>query len=839
VKSSRLSYLLIVGALGCIEASFAQNTNVEVRTVLDLTEQKFGVTFTYMDQTIDSLVVSTPDSTFTLQQILNFLEEETKLNFIALKNGYISVRLLKEPDRVCGYLLDKESELPISDVLITSGEHATTTDSLGYFELTKGIGLTEIIIRHVNYETVSIKLDQGKSACSTYYLTSNTIRLEEIIVQNYVTRGIDKKTDGSINIDVQNTDILPGLTEPDVLYSIQILPGILSSDETVTDINIRGGSHDQNLVIWDGVRMYQTGHFFGLISAMNSHIIHKATLIKNGTSAAYGEGVSGTIMTETRDRKAIDTSIEAGSSLINSDILVETPFGKKSSLLVASRQSLNGLLVTPTFNQYFDRAFRGTDVINDPMTSSVVNSDERFRFYDVAAKLHHDFSDSDHLKLGFLAAENSIQYQESAPIDGRQVKKISRLDQHSLMGYLTYERLWNDRFKTILFGSSSNFSQESVNYNVLTDQKHELDNEVLETALKVDGIYYINDKVDLTAGVQYQETGIRNFRQVNKPSFRSLEKNVLRTSSLFLEANSEPVLGSHLRLGLRANYFHQFDRLRIEPRLSFSQELGSHLSMELSAELKSQTTIQAIDFQTDFLGVENRKWELVNEEDIPLITSSQASIGFNYQKKNLLMSLEGFSKNIDGIITSSQGFLNQFQFVRSSGSSTSQGVELLVNPKFGFLDTWLTYSYLNSQYTVPQLIPQKFRNNFDITHSLSLGVSYLLNKLELSSGANFRTGIPFTNSLGYDQNREEIIYGPPNSLTLDNYFRLDFSVKYHFTISNKLQSDVGLAIWNLTNRDNVINSFYQYENEEVQRVNRTALGITPNLSLRIYYSPGK
>jgi len=96
-------------------------------------------------------------------------------------------------------------------------------------------------------------------------------KLEEVVITNYLTSGISKNIDNTITIKPEKFGILPGLIEPDVLQTIQALPGILSADETVSNINVRGGTHDQNLILWNGIKMYQSGHFFGLISAFNPY----------------------------------------------------------------------------------------------------------------------------------------------------------------------------------------------------------------------------------------------------------------------------------------------------------------------------------------------------------------------------------------------------------------------------------------------------------------------------------------------------------------------------------------------------------------------------------------
>ena len=119
--------------------------------------------------------------------------------------------------------------------------------------------------------------------------------LEEVLITNYLTKGISLSNNGTVVIEQQEFGILPGLIEPDILQSIQSLPGIASINETVSNLNVRGGTHDQNLILWDGIKMYQSGHFFGLISAFNPYLTNNVEVIKNGSSAAYGDGVSSII----------------------------------------------------------------------------------------------------------------------------------------------------------------------------------------------------------------------------------------------------------------------------------------------------------------------------------------------------------------------------------------------------------------------------------------------------------------------------------------------------------------------------------------------------------------
>ncbi|MEQ9219516.1 MAG: TonB-dependent receptor [Cyclobacteriaceae bacterium] len=807
-----------------------------VRSILDRLERQYAVNFTYMDQTIDSLSVSPPDEKLNLKQSLFYLENAGGLQFVFLDDDYISVRSGAGSSALCGYLIDSESGDPIPEALVYVGENFTTTDQNGYFTINNTNPSETVLVSHVSYEKAVLSFTESMEECTEFYLKSTINTLSEIVIQSYITRGINKKSGGEIEVDVQHTNILPGLTEPDVFFLLQNLPGIQSINETVSDINIRGGSNDQNLVLWDGMRLYQTSHFFGLISAINPYTIHKSSLIKNGTSAELGEGVSGTIQVETSDEQAEKISFQAGSNLINADQLLKIPFDK-TSLTIASRQSLSGLVLTPTYKQYFERAFRHSEVINNQVSSQVVNSNEQFDFYDLSINAIHDFSTTTKLKTGFLILDNTINYEESAVVNSKITSRVSGLNQGSYAGYLTFNHRWNDRLKTQIFGSISNYEQKSINFDVLTNQEHVLENEVLETSLKAVSHYYVTENWDLSSGIQWVETGIRNYRDINTPEFRSLSKEVMRTTSLFVENNINPFTNTELTLGLRTSYFDKIALFRVEPRISVLVKLGESMAAEFLAESKSQTTVQTVDFQTDFLGIEKRKWELINGENIPLITSNQASIGINYNKKFILLSLEGYYKEVNGIITSSQGFLNQYQFVRSAGSYSSSGIEMLINPRLGKLDGWITYTFLNSDYTFPELATPEFRNNFDISHAITAGMSYSLQDFEFSSGINYRSGLPYTGQSGLDQNGERILFDSPNNLILDPYFRLDLSAKYSFNITDKIKGKCGLAIWNLTNKDNTVNGYYQLQDGDLEWVSQLALGITPNVNFRIIYNP--
>jgi hypothetical protein len=252
--------------------------------------------------------------------------------------------------------------------------------------------------------------------------------------------------------------------------------------------------------------------------------------------------------------------------------------------------------------------------------------------------------------------------------------------------------------------------------------------------------------------------------------------------------------------------------------------------------MKNQTTAQVIDNQNDFLGVEKRRWVLSDNDSIPVIRSRQASFGIHYQRKSLLISLEGYYKQVEGIISSSQGFQNQFQFIRVSGNYDTYGLDFLVNQKFVNFSTWLSYSYARNNYEFVDFDPSEFPNNLDIRHAITLGTSYQTGHFQLSAGVNWHTGIPYTQPSPENPviNRR-INYDSPNASRLEDYLRVDLSAKYWFPLSpGKTRATVGASVWNISNHQNVINIYHRINDRgKVEPVERYSLGITPNFMFRI------
>ena len=254
------------------------------------------------------------------------------------------------------------------------------TDEQGFFELSDIPASDSILIQRLGYQPQIVQVNALRlQGCKEIYLAERVSLLQQVVVTNFLTQGINLKPGGIFSIEAEEFGMLPGLVEPDLLHSVQSLPGIQSFNETISNINIRGGTHDQNLILWNDIRMYQTGHFFGLISVFNPYLSHQVDITKNGTNATYGRGVSGTIDISSDNDIAQDFSSTAGINMLNGDLLLKIPVSKQSSIQLSGRHSLSSLWQTPTYDAYFMRAFRDSDLFN-PSANTII-TDDQFSFY--------------------------------------------------------------------------------------------------------------------------------------------------------------------------------------------------------------------------------------------------------------------------------------------------------------------------------------------------------------------------------------------------------------------------------------------------------------------------
>ncbi|MBT8320486.1 MAG: TonB-dependent receptor, partial [Eudoraea sp.] len=359
-----LCILLFLALLHRVHSQEVTGAYLPLITYIEELENQFQIKFSFVDEDLRSIQLVRPEAK-DLPGILEEIHRQTQLTIKQLNDRYYTVFKSSTVD-ICGKVLDNfmTLEIPGASVEVLGSSLALVTDGQGEFTFSNVPREAVIRIRHLGYKVKYITAEELLiKPCTPIPLGLSYQQLEEVVVSQFLTTGIKRQDDGSITIAQEEFGILPGLIEPDVLQTIQALPGIKSIDERVSDINIRGGTNDQNLILWDGIKMYQSGHFFGLISAFNPYLTERINIIKNGTSAQYGEGVSGIISMESRNSLNQDAFGGAGFNLISGDAYAQIPLANNLAVQFSARRSVTDFLNTPTYSQFFDRAFQDSEVI--------------------------------------------------------------------------------------------------------------------------------------------------------------------------------------------------------------------------------------------------------------------------------------------------------------------------------------------------------------------------------------------------------------------------------------------------------------------------------------------
>lgn len=669
------------------------------------------------------------------------------------------------------------------------------------------------------------------------------IILQETVIEKYLARGISKTVEGNLVIKPKKFGILPGLTEADVLQTMQQVPGIYSADETVSNINVRSGTHDQNLFLWNGIRMFQTGHFFGLISAFNPSLSQKITISKNGTSAFYGESVSSVIDISSFPDYIENTASSISSNLIGAQFNSKIKISDNSSFQVSGRRSFTDWANSPTYQKYYDRVFQNTIVTNiENNEVSGYHTDEKFYFYDFTAQYQHKISPRTEATAAFIGINNSLDLDQKMTSAGTLRIRNSNLSQQNFGGSVSLKTNWNDSNFTKISGYLSYYNLNSRHEAVENNQTLVQQNTVTDMGFRLENRHALN-QIILNTGYQYNEIGVRNFENIDNPGFSRSIKEVLRSHSLLSEAEMNYLDGNlFIKPGLRFNYIEELEKYIFEPRLQFNYKLNQEISIEVLGELKSQTASQVIDQQQDFLGLEKRRWILANDRSIPIQKSRQVSIGFTYNTSEWLISLDNFYKKVTGITTPGQAFQNQLEFIKINGDYAAVGSELLIQRNFDRFYSWISYNLTSSEYDFGTLIPSQFANNFQIIHSINWAGIYDWNNLKVALGTNWHSGrpetTPSTNLLDFSNPaKPEIRYNFPNNKNLSDYFQVNFSASYCWNWSPKTQLELGISVLNVLNKKNTINRYYRVNtnNTTVESVNTYSLERTPNVAVKFHF----
>lgn len=811
-----------------------------LKSILEQMAEKHQVKFSYIEDELAVYQLLPPEASLPLDAKLSYIEKHTRLRFRSAAKNYYTIFNDRRMDKpLCGFLIDSQSNTPIENAAVTIPALGVTTasDSRGYFELPV-LAPNVITIRHMGYEPKQLSPQElYVSDCPKITMSIIVQELPEIHTQRYLATGITRNDFGEVTVKPARFGILPGLTEPDVLQTMQQLPGVNSIDETISNINVRGGTHDQNLFVYNGIRMFQTGHFFGLISAFNPMLATHIKIFRNGSSAFLGESVSSAVDISSHTRIADSCYNAVSVDMINANFFSKIRLSDNATLQAAGRRTFTDRVKTPTFKAYEDRVFQHNVVtgLTDGKTVGIESAKD-FYFYDFSLQYHQRLGRHELIVDG-IGLENRVDFEQRTTSSVKE----SFASQRNFGASLNWKSHWNARHTSELQGYFSWYKLGAENQ--AGDQNVQQQNRVLNKGFRVRHAFIASEKIKIETGYQLDETSIKNTDEVDNPPFFRESTAVSRSHAVIAEgvyhSKNEK---TQLQVGLRSNYFEKFSWFRFEPRLAFNQALTQRWKLDLLAELKSQTLSQIIDLQQDFLGIEKRRWVLANEQDIPVQKSRQASFGLTYLHNGWLLSVDNFYKEISGISSQSQGFQNQFEFTPATGRYDVIGTEVLLQKSFARFYTWVSYAWNQNQYHFESLNPAEFPNNATITHSIAWAGIYEWQQLRFALGAKWHSGRLFTAPSGFvaDQDNpanSSITYLAPNAERLGDYFQLNCSASHQWDFKKNTSLFTSISLLNILDRQNIINRYYRVNTlqNSVENVDTYSLGFTPNLCVKVIF----
>jgi hypothetical protein len=677
----------------------------------------------------------------------------------------------------------------------------------------------------------------GQRYIIVYKLKNNTNieKLDRILITSYLTKGISKNKNGSYQLIPSSLGGLPGLTEPDVLESIQLLPGVVSPNETASGFLVRGGKMDQNRLVWDGINMYHKGHLFGMISPFNPNATKNITFINKGTHPRYGERASSVISMTTTTKIENKFNAQLGFNGINGDAYIEVPIIKDKLAIQASvRSSYTNTYQSYTFEKLADKVFESTKIKNGD------NPNNSFDFLDYNIKLNYKPNAQNNFYASVISIDNQLDYtvsetQSNETFNDRMSIKNS--------GYgLGWTKLWRANLKQ---HTSAYFSEYKLNYNFITSEADEQTsdfekrNVIFDSGISSEIDWEINSNNRATFGYQYvlKDVGYAFLNTTNLAFILDEDKTVVQTHSVYGNYDYKNPKLFDIRVGARATYFKELEAFRFEPRLLLYRNLFKNVKLQISAEIKNQIISEIDETIISDLSLENRVWRLANGNEFPIINSRQVSAGFIYTINGWTIDIDNYYKALDHITALSLGFLNPENSTFNLGEQNIYGVDLFLKKRFNGFNTWVSYSFNNSKSKFNALNGNNYFNSrSNVRHAFSTSVSYKLSNFQIALGWRWQTGKPYTVAVAGEDGLE--FNSGINTKRLPNYHRLDFSSTYSFKFlkTSKLRAEVGLSIRNIYNKTNFISREYRGNNDfngDIETIDKFSLGFTPNLMFRL------
>ncbi len=777
-----------------------------------------------------------------------------------------------------GIIRDKSTgeALPFATIQVKGSTVGATSNLDGYFTILKvPTDTSTLTVNYIGYTKTDVFLTpQSPKKNHIIEILPSSQTLKTVTVTSYREDVVlVNKTDVStMKMTPKKLEQLPNVGERDIMRSFQLMPGISASNESSSGLYVRGGTPDQNLVLYDGFTVYHVDHLYGFFSAFNSNALKDVTLYKGGFESKFGGRLSSVTEITGKDGNQKKINMGADLSLLSMNAFVEIPIGNKFSSVIAFRRSYKG----PIYNKIFDK-FNKSETSTTTAAPSGGPGGGRMQaetkvtsfFYDLNGKFTYRPNDKDIISLSIFNGTDKLDNSSSidAPSFGGSSTSTFSSSTVDLTKYgnigssLKYSRKWAPKlYGNTIFSYSNYYSDRE------RSQERTMTNSSGETTTNKNGITESNNLKDYSLKSDYQ-WDIFNFSQLQFGGFATyydIKYNYTQndTTSVLARHNQSTLRGGYLQSrikflndrvqflpGVRASYFETTREMYYEPRASLSINITDKFTLKGATGKYYQFANRVT--REDILSGSKDFWVLSDGKSIPVSSAIHYIAGISYESSGYLFSAEGYYKKIEGLTEyslriNSSPFGVDYDENFFNGYGYSRGIEFLAQRKGGNLNGWISYTLGEARNHFDVYSDTYYPANQDVTHEFKAVALYKYKRWDFSATWIYATGRPYTAPSGAysitlldDSNQEFFTVTSKNGLRLPDYHRCDIAANYKLLRGDKGDKKrreigyIGFSIFNLYNRKNVWYKQYSIEDGGIIETNINYLGITPNITLSL------
>ncbi len=892
-----LSFLFWANILSAQQPSptlSANFRNTDLRAALDFFEKNSGISFSYDDEALKGVRVTVQFQALPLREAMKRTLSGTGLGCEVIDQKYVLIKKLDtsqssssplksreigtgsetlKPEilkpipslALCGTILDAETNepLPGATAHIKDTPHGTATDADGKFKLEGDFSKDDsLIISYLGYrQQAFVVRPLLVKPCQTYRLKYDAVNMPDVIISEFATDMIRLSESGSYKFDRKKMPTLPGWGEPDVLRSLQLLPGIGSADESGSRLNVRGGTPDQNLVMLDGIPVYHTGHFFGLYDSFNPFVVDQVEVWRGNFGAEYGGRNSSVIDISSKKDFPSKTRWGIGMNLLSTQAYVDIPLKKERiALLIAFRRSyIDGLQAT-AYQNFFKQLFQNGRV---DFGQQATAQDQRYtwnpflNFGDANIKLRWRTRKAAENALTLFVSGDHLDYHFEKNDSTDYFKTDDVMDTQNTGLSWMHKANWSPKFKVRYHASLSGFSNTYAFLWNATDPNRDFayrlnrDNRMTEFRSNFHHDWQRNERQRLSFGYQYNaQEAVLAYSDTNAVELTShiLWNDTVRSAqhTFYAEFGYQATDRLNISLGLRGTLFPARGLNYTEPRISFNwypwgkQQAGSW-QVKGGVGRYWQFVFQMLDFNE--LGIGEPLWALASE-NTPAQELWQYTLGIGKETSNTLLDLEVYWKRNRNLTTANLLLESSFGTNFFDGESKAAGLDVLWRKRWAKYSLWLSYSLSKVELRFPELnlgLPYPARH--DIRSRINFVNTYTLRKWEFSANLHLRSGIPYSPTPSIfetpcascpDGIERRLYFERLNTNRLEGLARLDLSVTWKWQ-KRRNNGKLGIAIYNFTNRQNILDKDYLLQSPPddqspytVKELSRIAARSTPS-----------